>query len=116
MVNISVAQAVYIWDDLTTALNGTNGFGGHTAEIYAYRLMPYSPSFAQDPQSEICREVHEQLVHNAGQSLLELLRLFQQKHRCDITIDDKPFNRYDHSWEGFSHRVHVEIHPVPKLL
>ena len=43
MKNLSMVQALEIWSDLESAYYGENSFGGDTAELYAYRFLPFSP-------------------------------------------------------------------------
>jgi len=38
MLNMTTKEAMLIYGELTQCLYGKNGFGGDTAEIYAYRL------------------------------------------------------------------------------
>src|SRR5271168_2332059 len=42
--NISVPQALDVYDDLVKAYYGENGYGGNVAEIYCYRLLPRNPT------------------------------------------------------------------------
>ena len=46
MSHMSIPQALDVWHDLELARRGEHGFGGHTAEIYAYRLAAESPALA----------------------------------------------------------------------
>jgi hypothetical protein len=41
---MSVRQILSVWSDLVDAYYGKNGYGGDTAEIYAYRLLRDNPT------------------------------------------------------------------------
>src|SRR5262249_25383349 len=73
MHNLSMAQALLIWSELMDAYHGKNGFGGDTAEIYMYRLMPYDPALVHDPTAD-----HNGTVDQANRSLCSLLLFFEQ--------------------------------------
>lgn len=44
ILTVSTHQLMQIWGELVEACHGVHGFGGHVAEIYAYRLTPYTPT------------------------------------------------------------------------
>lgn len=45
---ISTAQALTIYDELLKASYGDNSYGGDTAEIYLYTMIPHRPSYPSD--------------------------------------------------------------------
>ncbi len=112
MNNISMNQALSIWSELWRAYYGKNGFGGDTAEIYAYRLMPYEPVVASDnPQfreTQLFKEHSNVAIVKATSSLYALLTKFQIDADCQITIDDKEIDEWVKT-EIFDHRCHVRV-------
>ncbi len=121
MNNISMNQALSIWSELWQAYYGKNGFGGDTAEIYAYRLMPYVPdvhahhnSQYRESQSYIFRNMD--VSEKAAHSLCELLYAFQKETNCDITIDGESIGDWFHDQGSlFDHRCHVKITPCQQV-
>ena len=108
MNNVSMNQALSIWSELWQAYYGNNGYGGDTAEIYAYRLMPYSPSF--NMTGETFQESNDELRINAVNSLVALCNQFAKENDCVIEIDKCQLDK----WVGmigreFDHRCHVKV-------
>ena len=100
MNNISMNQALSIWDELWHAYYCNNGYGSDIAEIYAYRLMAYRPTLNSIPDKVS--------VVRAQNSLYALLSKFAHDNDCEIEVDGKSL----HDWmeeEVFDHRCHVKI-------
>ncbi len=109
MHNISMIQALKVWSELWQAYFGENGFGGNTAEIYAYRLQPRNPIFESCIGAFL--EEKERLGLQAATSLHALLDKFATDANCSIEVNGKAFG----SWvkeEPFAHRVHVTVTPL----
>ena len=113
MLNISLPNALSIWDELATALHGTNGYGGTVAEIYAYRINPLSSlaltahknDFLSGPSYEALREESKQ----NGEILYTPIKKFQRMHpECRITVDGLSAKKALLD-TPFVHRCHVEI-------
>ena len=104
---ISIFQAIDVWEHLTNALN-KKASHGDTAEIYAYRLMPYEPKYTQSdkPSSTHC--------FNAANALFNLIIIFMDKHpNIKVFIDDKDYREwYCQIGSDFSHRVKVRIEKI----
>jgi len=99
MLNLGMRDALYLWSDLEQAYYGDNSYGGHTAELYAYRFGEQSP---------IRWYTEERLA--ASRALYLLLLEFQKYRKCTIKVNNVEFG----DWllkERFAHRVHVEIIP-----
>jgi hypothetical protein len=108
MNNISMNQVLSIWSELWQAYYGKNGFGGDTAEIYAYRLMPYSPSLHMT--GETFKESNDELRINAVNSLVTLCNKFAKDNDCTIKIDNLPSDRWiSVIGREFDHRCHVKV-------
>jgi len=105
MKNLSMVQALEIWSDLESAYYGENSFGGDTAELYAYRFLPFSP---RATMGKVPQAVKEQAFQAAG-SLHEMLFFFKKVHEdVEFEIDGLPFD--DHlDMDEFQHRVHVRV-------
>jgi hypothetical protein len=106
MENISMNQALSIWDDLWLAYSGKHPFGGDTAEIYAYRLMPYSP-LATLGIGDLSAKEFANACH-ARKSLATLLWKFEVEHDCGIEVDGLDISIW-HTTAEFSHRCHVKV-------
>ena len=112
---ISAAQAIDVWSELETAYRGENHYGGDTAEIYAYTLMPYSPSYARDRHSALFIQEHVQMERRASEALYELLVLFAEKRECRIEVEGHELGPWLRK-TPFSHRCHVRVFPKSKKL
>lgn len=88
--------------DLDDATAGRNGFGGDTAEVYAYRLTDRDPARGQFPDGAV-----------AAQRLLHLLSWYAAAHE-DVTleVDGRPFGRWVGD-EPNGHRWHVRVVHAP---
>ncbi len=109
MENISMIQALEIWSELWQAYFGKNGFGGDTAEIYAYRLMPDHPGFEMNEKDKNQRETGLQ----TARSLYSLLKKFSKENQCLIEImKTREEGREIGPWftqRPFFHRCHVRV-------
>ena len=104
MNNISMNQALSIWDDLWQAYYGKNNYGGDEAEIYAYRLRTDEPTlYANGFEGSKYKAAHK-----AATSLYHLLVKFAAENNCTITIDNMPLIDWVES-TVFDHRCHVKI-------
>jgi hypothetical protein len=113
MDNLSMNQALSIWDDLWQAYYGDNGFGSDTAEIYAYRLMQYNPVVhcfinKEFQDTELYRERNSDVCDRAQKSLIELLKKFKSENDCIIKVNGKEIDDWIKT-EVFDHRVHVKV-------
>ena len=121
MMNLTMVQALSLWTDLMQAEHGCNGFGGDTAEIYAYRLQPCNPS-AKPP---LCGEIGINAAREQGliasRNLYEILSHFRDERGVDVHVacsrtDD---GRRVGEWmlsEVFEHRTQVRIKPRSKQM
>lgn len=113
MKQISMAQALGIWSDLCAAYHG-KGWGGDTAEVYLYRLMPNDPSAnlarAQGPKGGMSDAALHAQVRHANESLYELLDYFAEERNCRIEINGRDLGRWLMQ-AAFDHRVHVKVTP-----
>ena len=112
MINVSQAQLIDIWCDLEDAYNGCNGFGGDTAEIYAYKLYETNPlamQYAYSPKkNSLMEQAFREVTFKAAESFFHLLKLFIVKRDCRIVIDKRKFGKWL-AKEPLIHRVHVKI-------
>lgn len=76
MHNLSMAQALGIWEELVTAYHQKHGFGTDTAEIYIYRLMPNVPQLPANTPDESLIQAYRQ----ACRSLVALIKHFESTH------------------------------------
>ena len=101
---ISIDQALDVWSEFVDAYYGKNSYGGDTAEIYIYRLMPRTPGGPDDDD-----------YLRANQALSSLLLRFQSRY-ADALIslyatrkdDGRRFGTWVHKCQE-SHRHHIRI-------
>jgi len=110
---ISIEQAIDIYNDLIDAKNGTHGFGGNVAEIYVYKLMPYSPTYSMHPEGKIWDDDNRMLEKKAAEDFHSLCYIFSKKHEVSIFIDGIDMHKWISKVRSgeirFYHRVHVEV-------
>ena len=123
---ISIEQALGIYDELFKAYIGENGYGGNTAEIYTYRLLPDSPIYTQTWASikpgDFSWEETLSLEKKAAQALLDIIDIFILHNNCTVTVEDPEVAVSDTfissgTWlenvlkdkYRFAHRIHVRV-------
>ncbi len=108
MNNISMNQALDIWSELWQSYYGENGYGGDTAEIYAYKLMSYSPAlnFTAPSFAEGNRVSYIKAQHSLYNLIIKFIQYNENK--ITILIDGKSPTEWFES-EIFDHRCHVQI-------
>jgi hypothetical protein len=107
MNNLSMNQALGLWSELESAYYGKNRFGSDTAEIYTYRLMPYTPSAVV--ASLRLNQWQTEAYRTASQTLHNLLLHFQETHdRVRIEIDGKELGPWLKDAIN-THRYHVRV-------
>ncbi len=121
MNNLSMVQALSLWTDLEQALHGTNGYGGHTAEIYWYRMLsgksPYTLAVSEPPKDGIVFEIQRDAHRRVAQSLISLLKHFAVTHPgVSMWIDGIPLSKLKMKEMEIHHRVHVKITSKRKLM
>lgn len=97
----STLQALEVWDDLVRAYHQRHPYGTDTAEIYAYRLLPHTPSLAIRPD-DLAAGV------SASAALSDLLTLFTDRYTCEAIVDGEWFDRTQ-GLPAQTHRWHVRI-------
>lgn len=117
MHNLSMVQALWIWSELVAAYYGKNGYGGDTAEIYEYRLLPNAPAFDSDADGEFFAERRAELHKQAAESLRALVLHFEETHDCEVHV---PFGSTSArasavlSEMTFEHRIHLRVKHKPR--
>lgn len=109
MEHISMLQALTVWSELWQAYYVKNGYGGDTAEIYAYTLQPRCPIMEQPLDS--LPEVGIELGLQAAKSLYAILCLFREKHDCSIEVNGKVLGEW-FADTPFVHRCHVKVEHI----
>ena len=110
MDNISMNQALSIWSDLWQAYYGKHGYGGDIAEIYAYRLMPYSPTY--NHEGETFKEGNEKIESDAAFAMRTIAWKFANDNDCLVTIDGEDVDIWRYHNPLFSHCCHVKVSPL----
>ena len=115
ILHVSTFELTRLWGELVEAYHGVNNYGGTVAELYAYRLMPYSPtvhvssSLAYQRADTYLQAAQEVQRHAAG-ALRELCELFAEEWECAVMIEGKPplvWARENGPY--FGRRAHVEV-------
>jgi hypothetical protein len=104
---VSIDQLIGIWTDLVFAYCGQNGFGGDTAEIYAYRLLRFDPRIVHDGWN---KQVRREQAIEARVSMWLILKRFESQMECRCEVDE-----FKSAWDWFQrtdlfdHRIHVKV-------
>ncbi len=114
-----MTQALSLWGDLVSAYHGKNGFGGRVAEIYAYRLMGYSPSVAtylarpsDYPLGSYVRKNAIEELQKAAASLRQLIEHFEGTYTRKVVVKTSEGDVRATDWlkaHWFDHRIHIEV-------
>jgi hypothetical protein len=110
LLHLSPLGLLDVWDDLLTARYGDNGFGGDTAEIYAFRCVGPGAVMmlaAARPDSGMARDA----ALEAAQGLHAILELFTTRHRVIVEVDGCIFGPWV-ATTPFYHRAAVRVTPV----
>jgi hypothetical protein len=122
MLNLTIAQALGIYNELVEAYFNKNGYGGNVAEIYAYRLNPSSPTAESAIESfaktSLAQEARKEYAQIAGTNLIALIDFFLERHpKAKVSVEE--YSEKHGSWvfspyrrvlkQGFDHRVHVRM-------
>lgn len=142
--NISVPQALDVYDELVKAYHGRNGYGGNVAEIYCYRLVPSNPSadaairagvqYDKKPNKKgFLYPAMMEEAHTAADNLFSLIEHFKKNYpdakiHFEDSIQDPDADEGVGKcvWRGpqaylrggILHRVHVRVLPkrlVPRM-
>lgn len=106
--SVNPNQLVDIWTELTKAYFGRNSYGGHTAEIYGYRISQYDPCAEHGPKNG---EAASTLEQTNRQALAMIVRAFEKRLDCRCTINGQRVNVWERRG-NFAHRVHIVVYPT----
>jgi len=108
MHNLSQMQLLALWVQLEDAYNNVNRYGGDIAEIYAYTLQQHSPML--DKNTSFGQEARTFAAMQAAESLMAVVKVFQEQRDCKIQIDEKaPKAWYKFVYHKFEHRCHIKV-------
>lgn len=109
LIEVSIIELLRIWGELVEAYHGVNSFGGHTAEIYSYRLQRFSPMAHIHDDKERQGEINQK----AANALVALLEEFCREYECKVMVDDLQLNDWckqvNYRQIIFDHRVHITV-------
>ena len=111
ILNIPLGEVLNLWKDFTEAYHGVHGYGGHVAEIYAYRLCRDDPTRRLDGKCVMKEKSNQEAYDDAKLALIVLLQLFAKNMQAFIMVNGKTLAKWHEGNEPFDHRVHVEILP-----
>lgn len=113
-IHCSIFQALDVYADVAMAWAGVHGFGGHTAEIYAYRLWPYCPSIGRDGITKhlewLSSVYHEDAVRMCREARSDLATICKHAEKGlggKVTIDGMSIEEWGAVDYPFCHRAHV---------
>lgn len=109
LLDISPIALCEIYAELVECAHGVNGYGSHTAEIYAFRLMRHSPLLNKDTayNEEYLFEESKLAAHR----LFEIVELFCKRYNRRARVDGITPRKWLKTMRvyGFDHRAHIEI-------
>lgn len=111
LMTVTPLALVGIWGDLVEAYHDVNSYGGDVAEIYAYRLMPYSPLVHSQvkPNSDKAALI----ALHAANALCAIIEEFCSAYECSALVDGVPMAEWcslnNMGRHRFDHRCHVKI-------
>lgn len=112
-MNLTSKQAIDIYDELIHCMNNNNGYGGDTAEIYAYRLWIYSPLLARGRETIIFQKEHDKIYIDGAKSLCDVIEYFIEKNGSrvkSVLIDELNYKTWlKRIKNNFQHRSHVKV-------
>lgn len=124
LLTVTTLELMRLWGELVEAYHGVHGYGSTVAEVYAYRLMPYTPTAHMEGgeafrATEMHQEAVSQVQRNAGMALKELCEQFAESYECEVAID----GRTPQMWwtygggDQFRSRAYVQVqhHEEPHL-
>ena len=111
MIDIPLRELLKLWGELVEAYHGKNGFGGDTAELYAYRFNRDNPVRRAAADTSLAKDAAREAAMEAKTSLWELCRLFREEWQADIYVDDQTLWNWFQTAGGFDHRAHVQVLP-----
>ena len=109
----STHQVLSVWQQLEDAYFATNSYGGDTAEIYFYLLLPCHPGYYQtngDHNSAAFGNINCLADHRAILDFIEILTLFSEKRECHLIVEGVGLEQWKPEPVNF-HRVHVKVVP-----
>ena len=107
MIDVTLPMALAIWDELRDAEAGINRYGGHVAEIYAFRLSSSHPRLdteAWDPH----RIGFMDAALSRSRSLYEILDHYANTRSVEIQVDDRDLGPWILK-DPFVHRCYVRV-------
>lgn len=114
MFSCSLDSILDLWVELCQALTGEHGYGGHTAEIYAYRFEQYEPRIHRRDLFKAPR-VDDLMVHQykTASSLVAIVNHFCRRMDGEAKINGLPPDRWLSEFgKNFDWRCYVEIQPI----
>ena len=120
ILSCNTLEAMKIWGELVQCYYGENKYASTTAEIYSYKLEPYTPALHKTYASGLemedavvyTRKDIEKFLSEAAMSLAEIVEQFCIVFDCDAIMDGKTIEEWKKkisNKEGLMRRYHVEI-------
>lgn len=111
LFRVPLVDLLYTWGKFTEAYHGWHGAEDNTVEVYAYRLMAYSPKAHTLGNAEARAKINAV----AAGALVALLEEFCVAYDATATIDGaRPADWYMLERTRFDWRVQVKIEHLPK--
>lgn len=108
LMQIAPLELLDLWAELIDAEHGTNGFGGDTCELYAYRFGALGPRWYMLDQA---KPDHAWVIEDeieSGARLHALLAWFAERRDVDIEVNGVALGDWLKTTR-FDHRAHVRV-------
>lgn len=112
LLTVNVLELMKLWGELTEARLGKNGFGGDTAEIYAYRFTAYNPlAHGHTRHGDMSKQAVDDCDGLAANCLAALCEEFERAYECTVKIDEDSIKGWliGRSETPYDWRAHVQV-------
>jgi hypothetical protein len=99
LLRVPPFELARLWGELVEAYHGVNGFGGNTAEIYAYRFRIAGVKPLEMTLEQQCL---------TAQALHDLIELFIEEFPSRVRVNGHPFGEWVKN-EPLNHRAAVMV-------
>jgi hypothetical protein len=112
LLTVNTLELMKLWGELCEARLALNGYGGDTAEIYAYRFMAYDPTAHSEAIKGDMRELAiEDCNGLAANCLAALCEEFERAYEVTVEIDGESIKDWlmGRKELPYNWRAHVKV-------
>lgn len=110
---LSIEQILSLWMELEDAYRGENGYGGDTAEVYGYTLMPDSPTAHSPDMPRQFEEARKEQGLLASAAVVAICKYFEQQRNCRVyAMSSRDEGKRVGKWllkVPIEHRIHLRV-------